>query len=59
MVIARRMGGDHQRQPAHARPAQQAGDAGLRRAAVEEDRGAVGMLDEGGVALADVEEADR
>ncbi len=34
-------------------------DARLGRAAVEQDRRAVGVLDQGGVALADVEEADR
>ena len=58
VVIARGMCRDDDAQPAHARRAQPAHDPGLRRAAVEEDRSAVGVLDQRRVALADVEERD-
>ena len=59
MVVARLVGGHDQREAADAEPPQQRRDVRLRRAAVEEDGGAVGVLDQRGVALADVEEADR
>ena len=52
------MGGDHEREPADARPPKQPPDASLGRAAVEEDGRAVGMLDQGGVPLPDVEKAN-
>ena len=58
-MVARGVGRHHNRQPADARAAKQPGDAALRWSSVEEDRGAVGMLHERGVALPDVEEADR
>ena len=56
VMVARGMRGDDDGEPPHARAPQQPRDAALRRAAVEEHGGAVRMLDERGVALADVEE---
>ena len=56
LVVARLVGGDHEVQPPHARRAELAVDARLGRAAVEQRGGAVAVLDERGVALADVEE---
>ena len=52
------MGGDHQVEPAHARRPQEAVDARLGRAAVEQRGGTGAVLDQGRIALADVEEAD-
>ena len=58
LVVARLVGGDHQVEPAHAGRPQQAVDARLGRAAVEQRGGTGAVLDQGGIALADVEEAD-
>ena len=52
------MRGHNQRETPHAGPAQQPGHAGLGRSAVEEDGRAVGVLDQRGVSLADVEKAN-
>ena len=57
MVVARGVRGHHQAEPLNARLAQEAHHTALRRSAVEEHRGPVGMLDQGRVALADVEES--
>jgi hypothetical protein len=59
VVVARGVGGHDNGEPTDTRPAQQARDTRLRGAGVEQQRRAIGVLDEGRVALADVEEADR
>jgi hypothetical protein len=58
VVVARGVRGHDQRQAAHARAVQQPVRARLGRTAVEQHRGAAAVLDQRGVALADVEEAD-
>ena len=58
LVVARLVGGDHEVEPAHAGGTQQAVDARLGRASVEQRGGPCAVLDQGGIALTDVEEAD-
>ena len=59
VVVGRRMRGDDRAEVMDSRLPQQARDARLRAAAVEEDGAAVGVLDQRRVALAHVEERDR
>ena len=59
VVVARGVGEHERRQPPHPRAAQQPGHAALGRPGVEQHGAAVGVLDQGGVALAHVEERDR
>ena len=59
VVVTRGVGGDHEGEPLDARLAQEASHPCLGRTTVEQDRRAVGVLDQRGVALPDVEEADR
>jgi hypothetical protein len=58
VVVARGVRGHEQGETADPGAAQQAIGAGLGRAGVEEDGGAVAVLDERRVSLADVEERD-
>ena len=59
VVVARSVRHHDRRQPPDPGAAQQPCHAALGRSAVEQHGAAVGVLDERGVALADVEEADR